>query len=203
MNISILDYGACNIKSVYYAFKNLGLELKIIKEANDIKNTDKLIIPGVGSAGSSIKYLNSKNLFEIILNFLETGKPILGICLGLQLFSKNLYEDGHSNGFSLLNANVEKISKTKNIFHIGWNKVQMNERIEKFFNIKNNSSFYFCHSYYLNFKDISNYEIAGTNFKVKIPSIVLHRNFMGVQFHPEKSQTNGLKILEKFINWKP
>ena len=106
--------------------------MKIIKEANDIKNSDKLIIPGVGSAGSSIKYLNSKNLFEIILNFLETGKPILGICLGLQLFSKNLYEDGHSNGFSFLNANVEKISKTKNIFHIGWNKVQMNERIENF-----------------------------------------------------------------------
>tara|TARA_X000000950_G_C13765748_1_gene598794 strand:- start:459 stop:1070 length:612 start_codon:yes stop_codon:yes gene_type:complete len=202
MNISILDYGACNIKSVYYAFKNLGLEIKIIKEAKDIKNSDKLIIPGVGSASSSINYLNSKNLFEIILNFLESGKPVLGICLGLQLFSKNLYEDGYSNGFSLLNADVEKICNKKNVFHIGWNKVRMNEKTEKFFNIKNNSSFYFCHSYYLNFKDFSNCEIAETNFKVKIPSIVLSKNFMGVQFHPEKSQTNGLKILEKFINWK-
>lgn len=203
MKISILDYGACNIKSVYYAFKNLGLELKIIKKANDIKNSDKLIIPGVGSAGSSIEYLNSKNLFEVVLDFLDSGKPIFGICLGLQLFSQNLYEDGHSKGFSLLNADVEKISHSKNIFHIGWNQVQMNEKIEKFFNIKNNSSFYFCHSFFLNFKDISNCEIAETNFKVKIPSIVLSKNFMGVQFHPEKSQKNGLKILEKFINWRP
>ena len=187
MKISILNYGACNIRSVFYAFKNLGIEPKIITNSKDIKNSDKLIIPGVGSAGSSLSYLRSNNMYDGVINFIESEKPILGICLGLQIFSKKLYEDGVSDGFSVLDADVVKFKK----------------KYQDFFKIKDQSVFYFCHSYFLNFKKSCDSVVATSNFKISFPSIVINKNFMGVQFHPEKSQANGIKIIDKFLNWRP
>lgn len=203
MKISILNYGACNIRSVFYAFKNLGIEPKIITNSKDIKNSDKLIIPGVGSAGSSLSYLRSNNMYDGVINFIESEKPILGICLGLQIFSKKLYEDGVSDGFSVLDADVVKFKSKKYKFHIGWNKININKKYQDFFKIKDQSVFYFCHSYFLNFKKSCDSVVATSNFKISFPSIVINKNFMGVQFHPEKSQANGIKIIDKFLNWRP
>ena len=203
MKISILNYGACNIRSVFYAFKNLGIEPKIITDSKDIKNSDKLIIPGVGSAGSSLSYLRSNNMYDGVINFIESEKPILGICLGLQIFSKKLYEDGVSDGFSVLDADVVKFKSKKYKFHIGWNEININKKYQDFFKIKDQSIFYFCHSYFLNFKKSCDSVVATSNFKISFPSIVINKNFMGVQFHPEKSQANGIKIIDKFLNWRP
>ena len=203
MKISILNYGACNIRSVFYAFKNLGIEPKIITNSKDIKNSDKLIIPGVGSAGSSLSYLRSNNMYDGVINFIESEKPILGICLGLQIFSKKLYEDGVSDGFSVLDADVVKFKSKKYKFHIGWNEININKKYQDFFKIKDQSVFYFCHSYFLNFKKSCDSVVATSNFKISFPSIVINKNFMGVQFHPEKSQANGIKIIDKFLNWRP
>ena len=136
-------------------------------------------------------------------NFIESEKPILGICLGLQIFSKKLYEDGVSDGFSILNADVVKFKSKKYKFHIGWNEINIDKKYQEFFKIKNKSVFYFCHSYFLNFKGGSDNIVATTNFNIDFPSIVISKNFMGVQFHPEKSQGNGIKIIEKFLSWRP
>jgi len=206
MKISMIDYGACNISSVYSAFENLGADIKVITKLKDIEKSEKIVIPGVGAAKSSIDYLKSNNLFEPLKNFISSGKPILGICLGFQMFSIKLHENGISDGLGFFDADVINFSKKKNIFHIGWNTVNIDEQSQKFFKIKNLSSFYFCHSYFLKFnKSIKSTKFIGglSKFKINFPSIIIKNNIIGVQFHPEKSQSNGAKILEKFINWTP
>ena len=102
MKISILNYDACNLASVYNSFYRLGVEIKIIEKANEIKSSDKIIIPGVGSAKHAIDYLTKKELLEPLKNFISSGKPILGICLGFQLFAKKLFENGESNGLGFI-----------------------------------------------------------------------------------------------------
>lgn len=203
MKISILDYGACNISSVYNAFKNLGEEAKVINSLNDIKNSEKIVIPGVGAAKSSLDYLKSNNLFEPLKTFISSGKPTLGICLGLQMFSKTLYENGKSEGLGYLNADVINFPDNKNIFHIGWNSVEIKEKYQKMFRLKKECSFYFCHSYFVDLQDNTECLVGSTKFNIEFPSIIINDNLMGVQFHPEKSQSNGVKILETFIDWNP
>jgi len=203
MKISLLDYGACNIESVKSAFYSLGVDNKLISKPEEIKNSEKIVIPGVGAAKTSIDNLKSNNLFQPLKEYINAGKPILGICLGFQLFANKLYENGLSNGFEFLDAEVVSFSNNKKKFHIGWNTININENLEKFFKIKSESSFYFCHSYYLKLKNDKNLFFGKTKFLTNFPSIIVKNNIMGVQFHPEKSQSNGIKILEKFINWKP
>ena len=205
MNISILNYNACNLASVYNAFYGLGAEVKIINDRKEIKKSDKLVIPGVGAAKSAIDYLHKKDLYYAVSDFLKSGNPILGICLGFQIFSENLYENGHSIGFGCLKGNViefkEKTQYPK--FHIGWNKININQNLSNFLKIQNNLSFYFCHSFFLKLKNTSELDYGTSFFQNKFPAIVLKENFLGTQFHPEKSQTNGERILTKFISWKP
>ncbi len=201
MKVSILDYGAGNLASVYNAFYNLGISVKIINSQEDIIKSDRLIIPGVGSAKNSINYLKDKKLFLSIQEFIRKERPILGICLGLQIFCKSLYEDGKSNGLGFLDADVKKIYEENNILstHMGWNSVSSNEEINKILKIKENSFFYFCHSYSLHIKNSEKFNISETFFKRKIPAIILKENFIGTQFHPEKSQVSGSKLLENFL----
>ena len=201
MRVSILDYGAGNMASVFNAFYNLGASVKIINHSKEVENSDRLIIPGVGSAKNSIDYLKDNQLFHSIKSFLKKGRPVLGICLGLQIFSKNLYEDGKSIGLGLIDADVKKIYENNNILstHIGWNSVSSNDEIIKFLKIKEKTFFYFCHSYYLEIKNPEKINYSETFFKKKIPAIILKENFIGTQFHPEKSQVNGSKLLENFL----
>ena len=204
MKISILDYKAGNLASVYYFFYNLGLDVKVISELNEIKNAERLVIPGVGSAKKAIEYLNKNHIIEALQSFLITEKPILGICLGLQIFCKNLMEKGRSKGLGFIDADVVQISNKKEQLynHVGWNNLSYDNDISKKFKIKKNSYFYFCHSYYVSFKNPLNTEseYACTNYKnKKIPAIILKENFLGTQFHPEKSQVNGSKLLENYF----
>lgn len=201
MRVSILDYGAGNMASVFNAFYNLGASVKIINHSEEIENSDRLIIPGVGSAKNSIDYLKDNKLFHSIQRFLEKGRPMMGICLGFQIFSKNLYEDGKSIGLGFIDADVKKIHEDNNILytHIGWNSVGTNDEIKKFLKIKESTFFYFCHSYYLEIKNSEKLNYSETFFFKKIPAIILKENFIGTQFHPEKSQGNGSKLLENFL----
>ena len=203
MQIGIIDYGAGNINSVYNTIYNLGYNPIIIEDVNQISNIDRLIVPGVGSAFKSLEVLKKRGFFNKVQNLINSNIPILGICLGFQIFSKKLFEDGESNGLNLIEGNIVPINKPAT-FNIGWNIVSFNREIATKIGVKQNAEFYFCHSYFLD--DVSNEDkkfILGTcNFKKKIPSLVIKNNFMGVQFHPEKSQSNGQKLLKFFLNWK-
>ena len=201
MKVSILNYDACNLASVYNSFYRLGVDIKIIEDSNEIKSSDKIIIPGVGSAKHAIDYLTKKELLEPIKNFITSGKPILGICLGFQLFAKKLFENGESNGLGFIKGKVISFPDRKK-FHIGWNKVNFNHNKFKVLKLKNNSYFYFCHSYYMKLDATEKLCIGNTIFTNEFPSIIIRDNFIGTQFHPEKSQLNGQKFLESFLEWK-
>ena len=201
MKIGILDYEACNLSSIYYSIHRMGYDPTIINTAKEIKQIDKLIIPGVGSAKHCLDYIKKNGIFYEINEFLNFDKPILGICLGLQIFSKNLYEHGNSEGFGLFNAEVIPL-KNSNHFNIGWSKINYNITNNLPTDIKTNDIFYFCHSYYLNFQNNEDKKncVGYLNNDIFIPSILIKNNFIGVQFHPEKSQKNGENIIKYFLN---
>ncbi len=201
MKIGILNYNACNLASIYHSIFRIGYDPIIIEEKDQFKNLDKLIIPGVGAANSCLNYLKKKKLFDEVDNFLKKKKPILGICLGLQIFSKKLHEHGLSDGFNFIDAEVVPFRDNK--INIGWSELII-ENNNKWKNL-DLKSFYFCHSYYLKFLDSKDIKFCHgfINFHEKVPSLIVKNNFMGVQFHPEKSQTNGNKFIENFLNWEP
>ena len=201
MKISIIDYGACNIESVRNAVYNLGAEVEVIKDAKKITKADKVILPGVGAAKSAVDYLKKNEYFYEIKKFIKTGKPFLGICLGYQLLAKKLTEHGISEGLNIIDAEV--INFTQNRFHIGWNEVKLPRNLKEFFKLGNSPSFYFCHSYYVKFNNLTNLNYGNTKYNIEFPSIILQDNILATQFHPEKSQGNGKIFLEKFIDWKP
>ena len=201
MKIGILNYNACNLASIYHSIYRIGYDPIIINEKKELKKIDKLIIPGVGAAKSCMDYLRKKELFHEINNFLDFKKPILGICLGLQIFSKKLYEHGESEGFGFIDADVVPFKKQK--INIGWSKLIIND--SESFNEFSNKSFYFCHSYHLNFINLNEEKYCKGIIECgeNIPSLIIKKNFIGAQFHPEKSQTNGNKFINKFLHWEP
>ena len=200
MRIGIVDYGAGNILSVYNSIFNLGFDPEIVNDSNELNSFDKIIIPGVGSAFKALKKKKKKGFISNIRKFYNSGKPILGICLGLQIFATRLFEDGESDGIGIIDGNIELINEPQK-FNIGWCEVNIDNNLSKKIGIKENSDFYFCHSYYLKFNsNVGKSNCFGdTFFYKKIPSIVLKNNFIGTQFHPEKSQTNGIKFLNFYL----
>ena len=202
MKVGIVDYGAGNILSVFNSIYNLGYDPIIINQSKNIKNVNKLIIPGVGSAFHALSNLNKKGFIEEIQKFYKQGQPILGICVGLQIFAKKLLENGNSDGIGLLDGIVKPIKKPQ-IFNIGWCKVNVNMNLAKKIGINNISDFYFCHSFFcdLTSEDKKKLIYGNTFFHENIPAIVLKENFIGSQFHPEKSQSNGRKFIKYFLDW--
>lgn len=203
MNIGIINYESGNIFSVFNTIYNLGYTPKIINETKDFKNIDRLIVPGVGSAFLCIKNLKKKKIFNLLKDNLNTEIPILGICLGLQIFCKNLNENGISEGLSHIDADVKKINNLSS-FNIGWSKIKFTDK-NLISNFSSNNDFYFCHSFSVqNYIEKEKKFIIGYTLfnKIEIPSIIKKNNFIGVQFHPEKSQNNGVKFLEYFLNKK-
>ena len=201
MKVGILDYKACNLASVFSSLYKLGIDPIIVNNSKELTEIDKLIIPGVGAAKNCMDYLKYNSFIDPLKDFL-INKPILGICLGMQIFAKKLYENGFSEGIGYIDGEVKKLD-TKIKFNIGWKEVKLKKKIEEKFNIVDLSSFYYCHSYYMSLKKNENClatSIIDNNHE--IPAIVLKNNFIGTQFHPEKSQNNGNKFLEFFLNWK-
>jgi glutamine amidotransferase len=201
MNVGILDYKACNLGSIFSSLFRLGLNPTIINNPKELSKIDRLIIPGVGAAKNCIDYLKYHSFIEPIREFLN-NKPILGICLGMQIFAKKLYENGLSEGIGYIDGEVKKLD-TKIKFNIGWKEVKFIKKINNKYNIEDLSKFYYCHSYYLSLKKNHNcVAVSYVEDKNKIPAIICKNNFIGTQFHPEKSQTDGNKFLEFFLNWK-
>ncbi|QJC32802.1 imidazole glycerol phosphate synthase subunit HisH [Enterobacteriaceae endosymbiont of Donacia semicuprea] len=194
MNIVILDTSCGNFYSLKSTIKKIGFNAIVTNNKDLILNADKIFLPGVGSAYSAIKKLKNDNLIKLIKN---CKKDILGICLGMQILGKYSEENKGINTLGILNYSVHLMNnKNLPIPHMGWNTVNIIKKSPLFKNIHTNSYFYFSHSYNIN---LNNYTIAKTKYENSFSSAIQKNNFFGVQFHPERSGTNGIQLIKNFL----
>ncbi|KTD01471.1 imidazole glycerol phosphate synthase subunit HisH [Legionella feeleii] len=199
--IGILDYGMGNINSVYNSLSYLGYEPEIVKTAQAIERCSHLIIPGVGSYAVAMANIAALEVDTVIMKHVQEGKPLLGICLGMQILSTEGEEGGYSKGLGLIDGKVEFLDLPDlPVPHVGWNSLTFNFDHPICNNLKKHVDFYFVHSYFFNASDTSNV-LALTDYGKQFPAIVVKENVVGIQFHPEKSQDNGLLLLENFCEW--
>ena len=202
-NITIVDYGMGNLFSVKKKISFLNANVKISSKEKDIINADKIILPGVGHFKKAMDNLNNLNLISV-LNYVvnDKKKPVLGICLGMQLMAKNS-EEGNVEGLGWIDANVLKLNVSDKVKfkvpHMGWNLITIEKDSILMKNISNSSEFYFVHSYYI--KTNNNIEILNiTEYEKPFTSAIEKENIFGVQYHPEKSHKFGEILLRNFIH---
>ncbi|MCE5221582.1 MAG: imidazole glycerol phosphate synthase subunit HisH [Clostridium sp.] len=200
--IVIIDYGMGNLRSVKNALDFLGLESKISSDEEEIRNAKALILPGVGAFPDAMETIERLSLDKVIREEVAKNKPLLGICLGMQLLFERGFEGLERKGLGLLKGSIVKMKDDKEnnikIPHIGWNNLIYNKKDELFSSMEEGKFVYYVHSYFAqdyNDDDLIAYSEYGEN---KIPGIVRCKNVMGAQFHPEKSGTVGLTILKNF-----
>ena len=192
MSIAIIDYGAGNIQSVKYALKRLGCVGLLTSDKEVISNSDKVIFPGVGQASSAMRKLKYKGL-DILIPQLK--QPVLGICLGMQLMC-DFSEEGNTECLKIFDTNVKKFDNSVKVPQIGWNTV-FDLKTSLFDSINENEYMYLVHSYYV---PILKETIATTNYGIDYSTALKKDNFIGVQFHPEKSGSIGEVVLKNFLN---
>jgi len=198
--ITIIDYGAGNIGSVYKAFKYLGEDIKITNDKQDILAAKALILPGVGAFEDAMNNLNSKEMVQTIKEFIKTGKPFLAICLGLQVLFDGSEEGNPIDGFKLFEGTIKRIPANLGLKvpHIGWNKLEITNGCPMYKDFNEEIFVYFVHSYYLKAKDQK--IVSGrTRYGIEIDASIYSDNVYATQFHPEKSGKTGLKMLKNFI----
>ena len=198
--IAIIDYGVGNLFSLSSSFKSIGADTVVTGDIEAIKKADKLILPGVGAFGDAAKKLRDSGLDKVIIEEVKNGKPLLGICLGMQLLFEKSYEYGEHEGLGLIEGQVVamqgSIPENLKIPHIGWNALQFKNSSPLFKYINDNDCVYFVHSYYAQNCDSS--LIAVTDYGKPLTAAVQKNNIFGCQFHPEKSGNVGLNILKAF-----
>jgi glutamine amidotransferase len=201
--ITVIDYGMGNLRSVSKALESLGAEVVVSQLPADIKKADKLVFPGVGAFSDCIDEVNKRNLGEPIKEFIKSGKPFLGICMGLQLLFESSQEAPGVAGLGILKGSVEKFQGAGlKVPQIGWNQIDLTQKgkeTDLFKGIKDKDFFYFVHSYYA-LPETRDITTSTTNYGVDFCSSIKKDNIFATQFHPEKSQAKGLKLLENFIN---
>ena len=198
--VAIIDYDAGNLKSVQKAFQKLGQEAVITRNSSEILHADRIVLPGVGSFGTAMNQLKKYELDRVIREAVEQKIPFLGTCLGLQLLFEGSEESGGVEGLCLLRGKICKIESAPGlkIPHIGWNSLRLQHDGRLFRGMKQQPYVYFVHSYYLKAEDETIVK-AVTEYGVSIHASVEQENLFACQFHPEKSSTVGLKLLENFI----
>ena len=207
MNVTIVDYNSGNISSVINSFNEVAkdkVKIEVTSDLNKIKSSDKVVLPGQGSFKSCVDALNSINGLTDTLNevAISNKKPLLGICVGLQMFADVGYEEIETKGLGWISGKVVKINNQNGKFklpHIGWNQLNIHKNSKIFKDIENNSHMYFVHSYEFIPQDKSIIS-ATTDYSSNIVCSVEKENIFGTQFHPEKSDKIGLKIIDNFIN---
>lgn len=198
MAIIIVDYGAGNIRNVMKAIEYTGLNVKVSQDPAEIAAADGLVVPGVGAFASAMDKLRERNLVEPIKQFSNSGKPLLGVCLGMQLLFDSSTEFGETRGLGLIPGQVVELPKQENykVPQMGWNQNKVIQ-INQITRTMNDKYTYFVHSYYA--VTDSKYIAATVNYgKVDVPSVVVNKNVIGAQFHPEKSGQDGLEIWQNF-----
>ncbi|WP_456465966.1 imidazole glycerol phosphate synthase subunit HisH [Persephonella sp.] len=197
--ITVVDYGMGNLRSVSKALEKVGLEVKVSSDPKDVDNAKGIVVPGVGAFGDAMHNLERLGLLQPVLRSIQKGKPYLGICLGLQILFEYGYEFGEHKGLGVLKGKVIRFENKENfkVPHMGWNQIWIKQKEGLFTNIRDGEYFYFVHSFYA--VPSENMDIASsTDYIVDFCSAVQKENVWAVQFHPEKSQKAGLKLLENF-----
>jgi len=199
--VAIIDYGVGNLFSLQCSLKKIGVEAVVTSDENVIKEADRIILPGVGAFGDAAKKLRSSGLVELITEEAKSGKPFLGICLGMQLLFEKGFEYGEHEGLGFLKGNVipleNQIPENLNIPHMGWNALDFAGEKSPIFKYINDGDFvYFVHSFYAT--DCDDSVIATSEYGIPVTAAVGKGNIFGCQFHPEKSGEVGLNILKAF-----
>jgi len=203
--IAIIDYGMGNLRSVLHKLGRLGIDAEVASSQEVIENVDKIILPGVGSFARGMVNLEEAGLVGVLNDRIIDGKtPVLGICLGMQLFSKHS-EEGNAEGFGWVDAQTRRFNfneKSGNfrIPHVGWNSIEVKREDPLFTNIGENERFYFTHSYHLDCAN-KNDVLATTHYGYDFPSVIRKENIVGVQFHPEKSHKLGIQLIKNFVDY--
>ncbi len=201
--IGIVDYNMGNLASVQNAFAKLGCETAIVSHPEAFQTYDKLVLPGVGAFGDAMEHLRERHMIEALQKYAQSGKYMLGICLGMQLLFESSEEFGKHTGLGLIKGKVTAFDTTKfseplKVPHMGWNRM-FTKNHPLFQNLDEEHYLYFVHTFHVNCTNEADI-IGRTNYGYEFTSAVAHQNILGIQPHPEKSHDNGMKILENFIN---
>lgn len=202
-SLCILDYGSGNVQSVMRAFQRLGVSLKISNSERDMLNSSHVVLPGVGAFPSAMQKIDKLIGINKLMRQLKSGKPFLGICVGMQVLAGKGYEFTETEGINYLESSeVEIIDSSIRLPHVGWNNIEHNETDELLIKIPNRTDFYFVHSYAIKKLVNPGHEVAFTEYGSRFLAIVRNSNVYGVQFHPEKSQLAGEQLLKNFLQIK-
>ena len=198
--IAIIDYGAGNIRSIEKALEYVGASVQITDEPDTVNKAQAIVLPGVGSGGAAMSRMTERGLDNAIRKATQQGKPFLGICLGMQLLADH-HAEGEVDGLSLFPGEVRRIPHGPKIPHMGWNQVKpQHTTLDIFDNIPKDAYFYFAHSYYVEPQD-SQGVAAVTDYGSPFCSVIVTERVWGTQFHPEKSGSVGLQLLQNFLKW--
>ena len=204
--VGVIDYDAGNVNSVMKAVEKLKGETVLTSDISILDKCSSLILPGVGSFGNAVKKLKDRDLYNYLIETVSSGKPFLGICLGMQMLFDKSFEDGEWEGLGLISGEIVKFGSCDEdlwnpqykVPHMGWNKLIQNRKDDISNGLGNGEFAYFVHSYYAKPKDWNDV-VYYADYGVKVPGVIRRKNIFGMQFHPEKSSNTGLRLLKNFL----
>jgi len=200
-DIAIIDYGVGNLRSVEKAFAATGQDAIVSSNKEELQKAKRLVLPGVGAFAACMSALHVYGLVDLVLERVKEGVPMLGVCVGMQMLFEGSDEFGKSEGLGLLKGRVRRLSDDLIVPQVGWNRIHQNRKHPLFSGIVDDSFFYFVHSYFCEPED-GELIVGETSYGRNYASVVVSRNVCGVQFHPEKSQAVGLKMLANFATFE-
>jgi len=199
--VAIIDYGVGNLRSVEKAFAATGQDAIVTSNKVELQTAERLVLPGVGAFAACMSALHEYGLVDLVLERVKDGVPMLGVCVGMQMLFEGSEEFGKSEGLGLLKGRVRRFSDDLIVPQVGWNRIHQNRQHALFSGIVDDSFFYFVHSYFCEPED-DELIVGETSYGRNYASVVASKNVCGVQFHPEKSQAVGLKMLANFATFE-
>lgn len=197
--VAIIDYGIGNLRSVEKAFTSQGIPAVVSSDPGLLREAEKLVLPGVGAFAACMRGVSSRGFDQLVCDAASEGKPIIGLCVGLQMLFEEGHEFGVHRGLGLLPGRVVRFAEDLRVPHVGWNQVALKGHHPIFSELPDQSFFYFVHSYYVDATE-PGVVLGETDYGITYPSICGRGNLVGVQFHPEKSQSTGLQLLKNFAH---
>ena len=202
MRVAIIDYGVGNLRSVEKAFAATGCEAMVTGDESELRKADRLVLPGVGAFGACVKALSERGFDRLVRERVRSGTPLLGVCVGMQLLFEESDEFGSTRGLGLMRGRVRRFQNDLVVPHVGWNRIHQRQAHALFEGVDDGAFCYFVHSFYCEAADES-VVVGQTEYGGRYASVVAQGNVCGVQFHPEKSQDVGLRMLRNFAEFEP